>query len=217
MNWILFHNLLGNKNSPLEAIPKSSSSAISAKSTLARTPKQLTSCLDQDKYCGLVRHFEMCHKEKYKIQCCKSCMNESWRKDINNIIIYTYYLYNNKETTKRQWKMCIVKKRFYRKEISFHILKKTISFLFIIIHEDKKQTSCILLFIQHNKCDFSSRIDDSCRDTYIITMAVIYSILLKTYYYYHQNAYPYYWKYNDKDKIEGSKLFLRIYIISCQA
>ena len=57
---------------------KISDSSISNKSS-ARTAKSLTNCLDHSKYCGLVHHFKMCHKEKYKIQCCKSCMKSSWR------------------------------------------------------------------------------------------------------------------------------------------
>lgn len=30
-------------------------------------------CIDRTKYCGLVQHFQLCHKEKYQIQCCQSC------------------------------------------------------------------------------------------------------------------------------------------------
>jgi len=32
-------------------------------------------CVDRTKYCGLVQHFQLCHKEKYQTQCCQSCKN----------------------------------------------------------------------------------------------------------------------------------------------
>ena len=31
------------------------------------------SCKDTSKYCGLIVSFKMCHKDKYKRQCCSSC------------------------------------------------------------------------------------------------------------------------------------------------
>lgn len=31
------------------------------------------SCTDTSKYCGLIVSFDMCHKDKYKRQCCMSC------------------------------------------------------------------------------------------------------------------------------------------------
>ena len=168
--WLILDSSV-NSNTNISKTSLRSNSAISS-NTSARTAKQLTNCLDHSKYCGLVHHFKMCGKEKYKIQCCKSCVSKSWKNDgIRNTVSTT-------TTTTKEWenvKNCTSEKKCIGSKYPF-----TWKTMLLCEHlqttytEKTDMSSSISFYSTHNKTTILSGINDSCLDgNNITTMAVI--------------------------------------------